>query len=293
MESRPWSLSKLNKLGVSLATGVPAPEDVPAYADVMRWYDSHTSAARKILSRQPWRSAIGEREFGLSSRTKTVDTLVEKLQRNDKMMLARVDDISGVRLEMDMTMREQDAVAEAIADEFNRVAEKPCKVKDLRAQDHQGYRAVHVIAYAGAPLEIQVRTTLQSEWANLYEEFADKFGRSVRYTDGKQHEVVEAVALLLRQMSTRFVATLETTALQLLDLQAPTAQARANVEQNRSAMSSREKRRFDREVESLEERRRELRDQHESATQLLRGNMSALRTGIQTGDFSALTDWKG
>jgi ppGpp synthetase/RelA/SpoT-type nucleotidyltranferase len=45
-----------------------------------------------------------------------------------------------------------------------------------------GYSAVHVIASPeGAPIEIQVRTALQHEWAELFEKLADLVGRGIRY----------------------------------------------------------------------------------------------------------------
>ncbi len=45
-----------------------------------------------------------------------------------------------------------------------------------------GYRAVHVIVFPdGIPVEIQVRTRWQHEWAELYEKLADQVGRGIRY----------------------------------------------------------------------------------------------------------------
>jgi len=47
-----------------------------------------------------------------------------------------------------------------------------------------GYRAVHVIAFPeGVPVEIQVRTLWQHEWAELFEKLADRVGRRIRYGD--------------------------------------------------------------------------------------------------------------
>jgi hypothetical protein len=45
-----------------------------------------------------------------------------------------------------------------------------------------GYRAVHVIVFPeGAPIEIQVRTEWQHEWAEFFEKLADLVGRGIRY----------------------------------------------------------------------------------------------------------------
>jgi ppGpp synthetase/RelA/SpoT-type nucleotidyltranferase len=45
-----------------------------------------------------------------------------------------------------------------------------------------GYAAVHVIVFPeDVPIEIQVRTRWQHEWADLFEKLADRVGRGIRY----------------------------------------------------------------------------------------------------------------
>ena len=45
-----------------------------------------------------------------------------------------------------------------------------------------GYRALHLVIYSTAGIvELQLRTLLQSEWANTFEKLADKTGRRIRY----------------------------------------------------------------------------------------------------------------
>lgn len=61
---------------------------------------------------------------------------------------------------------------------------RPPKVKDRRAEPSAGYRAVHVVVTVqDVPVEIQVRTARQDEWAQLVEALADKWGRGIRYGD--------------------------------------------------------------------------------------------------------------
>lgn len=45
----------------------------------------------------------------------------------------------------------------------------------------------------GIPVEIQVRTYLQNEWAQFVERLADSWGRGLRYGQGQhlQNEVIE------------------------------------------------------------------------------------------------------
>jgi ppGpp synthetase/RelA/SpoT-type nucleotidyltranferase len=75
----------------------------------------------------------------------------------------------------------QDVLVAGLADLFSGERRTP-RVVDRRAEPVQGYRAVHVIVFPqGIPIEIQVRTRWQHEWAELVEKLADRVGRGIRY----------------------------------------------------------------------------------------------------------------
>lgn len=93
------------------------------------------------------------------------------------MNLARMEDVAGVRVALNITRREQDTVVERITQAF-----PGAKVKDRRTHPSFGYRAVHVIVTVdGYRVEIQVRTALQNLWAQMQERLADQWGRGMRY----------------------------------------------------------------------------------------------------------------
>jgi ppGpp synthetase/RelA/SpoT-type nucleotidyltranferase len=118
-------------------------------------------------------------EFLISSRAKTQDTLVEKLQRQPNLQLNAVQDIAGVRIDTDLLLGEQMAFAREIVDHFG---EDVAEIHDLRDGAHAGYRGVHVwLRLPAGRVEIQIRTLLQSLWANLFERVADQYGRGIRY----------------------------------------------------------------------------------------------------------------
>ena len=51
-----------------------------------------------------------------------------------------------------------------------------------------GYRAVHVVVFPESmPIEIQIRTELQHEWAEVFEKIADLVGRDIRYGEPPTH----------------------------------------------------------------------------------------------------------
>ena len=105
-----------------------------------------------------------------------MQTLIEKLTR-EKTRLSVVQDIAGLRIVEDITLEEQDKLAQRVAGAFDRAT-----IEDRRARPSFGYRAVHVIVEVDDCLvEIQVRTRLQDLWAQAMESLADRWGRQIRY----------------------------------------------------------------------------------------------------------------
>jgi hypothetical protein len=122
-------------------------------------------------------------ELGIvpTSRVKNTETILEKLRRGDGSGLKSVQDLAGMRIVGDFDRRGQDELVERIVALFGD-GERAPKVVDRRAEPMHGYRAVHVIVFPeSAPIEIQVRTAWQHEWAEFFEKLADHVGRGIRY----------------------------------------------------------------------------------------------------------------
>lgn len=177
--------SQADKLGNSLRKGPepPSSEDQAAYADYRALFEpSLTEVQEAIL-----------REFGApvaSARLKTRETAVLKLRRQ-KTKLSRMGDIAGCRIVVD-TLTEQDDAARRIAELF-----PEAEIRDLRENDHWGYRAVHVYVMAqGYPVEVQVRTLPQNIWANMSESIAYAMGLDIKYGGGPK-----AIGVALMQLS--------------------------------------------------------------------------------------------
>lgn len=218
-----WSSKQLRRLGESIRDGLPEPANGPSYSDVMLWYDDVAAAVQASLRELDWTSLLVDRPAPeISSRAKTIDTLREKLQRDRGTPLSSVQDVAGVRFECEMTLEEQDIVALAIARSFGHDA---TVIHDLRAQPRCGYRAVHVwLRLARGRVEVQVRTHMQSAWANAYEALADSLGRGIRYglppNDGTKSS--RDIVKLLQSISTKNVASLERRRQRLATLQIST-----------------------------------------------------------------------
>jgi tetrahydromethanopterin S-methyltransferase subunit G len=108
----------------------------------------------------------------------------------------RVRRILWLRIVADVNRRGQDELVRRVVAEFSEESRMP-RVIDRREVPSQGYTAVHVVVFPdGIPVEVQVRTTLQHEWAEMFEKLADRVGRSIRYGSPPDHwdEKVRAIA---------------------------------------------------------------------------------------------------
>jgi ppGpp synthetase/RelA/SpoT-type nucleotidyltranferase len=113
----------------------------------------------------------------ISSRVKTIGTIKEKLQREQSLQLSNMDDAVGIRVTGDMALYEQDEVARRLLTVY-----PDSVIKDRRLNPTSGYRALHLIVkHEILHIEIQIRTEIQSIWANAFERLADDWGRQIRY----------------------------------------------------------------------------------------------------------------
>jgi hypothetical protein len=170
----PLSTAQLERLGKRLIAETP-----PSDADLQVLHE--LLEARSELLDAAIARVKDELGLDLTSRVKNTGTILEKLRRQGGWTLGSMQDVAGMRIVGDFDRRGQDVVVDDLAGVFSD-AERPPKVIDWRAKPMHGYRAVHVIVFpGGAPLEIQVRTPWQHEWAEVFEKLADLVGRGIRY----------------------------------------------------------------------------------------------------------------
>ena len=208
MSELPWSTNKLKKLGHCIRDETtPIPSSLPSYDEVMVFYNDLAAEAQSKIASLDWGPLLGERIPEVTSRPKTIDTLRQKLQREKTTQLPSIQDIAGVRFEAEMTLDEQDAVANAIAGLFGH--DLATCTKDLRDDPHSGYRAVHLWLRLPARVEVQIRTHLQGQWANAYEALADVLGRGIRYDEMPDDEQSAMLVTGLQDLSKNGIRMLE------------------------------------------------------------------------------------
>lgn len=149
----------------------------------------------------------GSGTYKVTRRVKSVVSLKEKLRRMPKTPLERIQDVAGARLDCDVTLTQQQRIAKGLYDLFTECGANRVDIKDLRDGSHSGYRAIHLhLRFPAGFAEVQVRTALQSRWANIYETAADIFGRQIRYL----HEGTEVLLLPEAEINMKLLCELST-----------------------------------------------------------------------------------
>lgn len=106
-----WTNGDLRRLGDALAAGGTTTEVHDRYNAVMLWHNDLAAEVATTLYITNWQACPPDR-FDITARPKTVDTLVQKLQREPRLTLDQVQVLAGVRIDADITLDVQTALAE-------------------------------------------------------------------------------------------------------------------------------------------------------------------------------------
>ena len=216
-ENPPMSKSKIHEMGSVLRkNGVIALDDWETY--LLHQEEIVSELARKLNDFVDSKVipggktteeiiAPGSGTYKVTRRVKSVVSLKEKLRRMPKTPLERIQDVAGARLDCDVTLTQQQRIAKGLYDLFTECGANRVDIKDLRDGSHSGYRAIHLhLRFPAGFAEVQVRTALQSRWANVYETAADIFGRQIRYL----HEGTEVLLLPEAEINMKLLCELST-----------------------------------------------------------------------------------
>lgn len=135
-------------------------------------------------------------EVRVTQRLKRVPTIADKLVREPKMSLARMQDLGGCRAVLDNI------------DEVRRVQRRlarnrpPLRVSDyIESPKASGYRGVHVVvAYDQRAIEVQLRTLMMHEWAIAVERLSGRLRADLKSSKGPA-EVLAVFSLISEAMA--------------------------------------------------------------------------------------------
>ena len=178
------TISQLNKIGERLRKGRDTDDD-RRQLDV--FVSSFAPAFDQVFSDL---EQLGLNPAGRSH--KTTDSIIAKLNR-ERTRLSKMQDVAGCRLEVPNRV-EQDRIVSKLQQKY-----PGGSLQDRRLQPSHGYRAVHlVVQVLEHQIEIQIRTSLQHDWASATEKLADLFQDiTIKYGGGP-----EQVRQFLDELST-------------------------------------------------------------------------------------------
>lgn len=276
----------MDKLGDRLARHDPCrDEDLDRLNEVVLDYDEAQAVAEGLV-----RAVLGifhERAsvtLSVTSRTKTTGTIIEKLRRPPHTSLKSMQDIAGLRIVGPLLRSQQDEVGALIVKAFDGIGSRPPTLLDRRETPTHGYRALHVVVHVDdVPVEIQIRTVGQDDWAQVMEKLADVWGRQLRYggapddqgDPGLLQSRVEAVKTMMA--SSNAIASIEVDREEIEGLDQSCVELLARLQAtNPETESSREERASsEASVLGLQERISERRQMQETADEALRAAMRA------------------
>ena len=161
------SKSQIDKLGERLRNSPPTDDDLRRLDEFRNSYSSSFNAVRVILQRRGIEP--------VARNIKSTLSIVAKLRRQN-IKLSRIQDIAGCRIVVSDIIQQNQLVEKLMVD-F-----PTADVRDRRIKSSHGYRAVHLIVHANdKPFEIQLRSTLQHQWAELSEKASDIIDPEIKY----------------------------------------------------------------------------------------------------------------
>ena len=165
------SKTQIDRLGDRLRTGSIEESDLKILDDYRRSFGQAYEEVVRIIRERL--------NLDLTGRpAKSTSSIIEKLHR-ESIRLSQVQDIAGCRVVV-TDMQEQERVAVLLRGAFPALS-----VVDRRVRPSYGYRAIHIIIQIKNKLiEVQVRTELQHNWAELSEKFSDKIDPAIKYGGG-------------------------------------------------------------------------------------------------------------
>jgi ppGpp synthetase/RelA/SpoT-type nucleotidyltranferase len=112
--------------------------------------------------------------------SKSTLSIIAKLKR-EKSRLSQMQDIGGLRIIV-AKISQQRRLVETIMSTF-----PGSRIVDRIASPRANYRSIHVVINEnGHLIEIQIRTRLQNQWAQISEKYADEYGQEVKYGGGPE-----------------------------------------------------------------------------------------------------------
>jgi ppGpp synthetase/RelA/SpoT-type nucleotidyltranferase len=169
---KPLSNGEIRRLGRAMKLGPLVNSEQEALRELRKFWTYQIIELE--LSIRSYLSGI-EHEF--SFRTKNMNTILQKLDRTT-IHLDDMRDVVGFRVIIDGDLNFQELIVNLL--ESHLAGNKPRRIDRLH-KPMFGYRAIHLeVQFQGGPVEIQIRTSLQHQWAMLSERAVGILGPQIK-----------------------------------------------------------------------------------------------------------------
>jgi ppGpp synthetase/RelA/SpoT-type nucleotidyltranferase len=193
---KPLSNGEIRRLGRAMKLGPLVNSEQEALRELRKFWTYQIIELE--LSIRSYLSGI-EHEF--SFRTKNMNTILRKLDRTT-IHLDDMRDVVGFRVIIDGDLNFQELIVNLL--ESHLAGNKPRRIDRLH-KPMFGYRAIHLeVQFQGGPVEIQIRTSLQHQWAMLSERAVGILGPQIKYEESDEFSDIRSGLSELSALITDF-----------------------------------------------------------------------------------------
>jgi|LakMenE01Jun11ns_1017448.scaffolds.fasta_scaffold9766288_2 ppGpp synthetase/RelA/SpoT-type nucleotidyltranferase len=193
---KPLSNGEIRRLGRAMKLGPLVNSEQEALRELRKFWTYQIIELE--LSIRSYLSGI-EHEF--SFRTKNMNTILQKLDRTT-IHLDDMRDVVGFRVIIDGDLNFQELIVNLL--ESHLAGNKPRRIDRLH-KPMFGYRAIHLeVQFQGGPVEIQIRTSLQHQWAMLSERAVGILGPQIKYEESDEFSDIRSGLSELSALITDF-----------------------------------------------------------------------------------------
>jgi ppGpp synthetase/RelA/SpoT-type nucleotidyltranferase len=188
------SRKRVNKAGDRVREGAETNED---YAVINEWRAAHRHVINTFQASLRQRAKVAGDGIHVGQRLKRLNTILDKLEREPKMDLGRMDDVAGVRLIFPSVERLYEFRGQFHQAHFQHERRSKDDQYDyIQRPKRNGYRGVHdIYAYrskqseraAGLFIEVQYRTLVQHAWATANEVVGYVTDSEPKFDRGDEH----------------------------------------------------------------------------------------------------------
>jgi len=179
-----YSKKEVNRAGITLLGKTPA-EHEQAKMVLDSWRACHVAPLNSFQKSLRRKLSSTDKAALVSQRLKRTPSILSKLERNPKMMLARMQDIGGIRAVVkDMQkVRELESGYKKGTKVFS--VANGCK-DYINYPKPSGYRSIHQVFKCknGFSIELQIRTQVQHAWATAVETMGTFLDHSLKSSEG-------------------------------------------------------------------------------------------------------------